>query len=274
MQLGADPATAAEGSFPLGTRPERADPALAVRGLRKSFADGQPVLKDIDLDVWPGELSVLLGANGSGKSTLLRCSVRLLEPDAGSVRLCERELVGARGHDLREARRKAAMVFQQVLLVRRRTAIENVAYGALGELPLHRSLSRRLFPHEIADRAHASLTRVGLADAAFKRADQLSGGQAQRVAIARALCQQAEVVLADEPVASLDPRAAEDVLVLLGEIARVEGLAVLVVLHQPDLALRYADRLIGMVQGEFVFDSPPMAVDQERIGMLYGGEAS
>jgi len=274
VHVGADPVKAAEGSFPFTTRPEGANPALAVRGLRKSFADGEPVLKGIDLDVWPGELTVLLGANGSGKSTLLRCSVRLIEPDGGSVRLCARELVGARGRDLREARRKAAMVFQQVLLVRRRTAIENVAYGALGELPLRRSLSRRLFPHDIAQRAHASLTRVGLADAAFKRADQLSGGQAQRVAIARALCQQAEVVLADEPVASLDPRAAEDVLVLLGEIARVEGLAVLVVLHQPDLALRYADRLIGMVRGEFVFDSPPTAVDHERIGMLYGDEAS
>jgi phosphonate transport system ATP-binding protein len=269
--MSANPATAANGSFPFTTRPDGATPALAVRGLRKSFADGRPVLHDIELDVWPGELTVLLGANGSGKSTLLRCSVRLLEPDEGSVVLCGRELVGARGSDLRQARRKAAMVFQQVLLVRRRSAIENVAYGALGELPLRRSLSRRFFPADVVDRAHASLRRVGLPEAAFKRADQLSGGQAQRVAIARALCQQAEVVLADEPVASLDPRAAEDVLVLLGEIARVEGLAVLVVLHQPDLALRYADRLIGMVQGKFVFDSPPTALDHERIGTLYQG---
>jgi len=270
--VGADPAIEARDSFSFTTRPEGTSPALAVRGLRKSFADGRPVLKDVDLDVWPGELTVLLGANGSGKSTLLRCSVRLLEPDAGSVVLCGRQLVGSRGRDLREARRKAAMVFQQVLLVRRRSAIENVAYGALGDLPLRRSLSRQLFPAEVAERAHVSLTRVGLRDVAFKRADQLSGGQAQRVAIARALCQQAEVVLADEPVASLDPRAAEDVLVLLGEIARVEGLAVLVVLHQPELARRYADRVIGMVRGEFVFDSPPTALERDRIATLYEGE--
>lgn len=271
--MSADPVSEATSSFSFTTRPESAAPALAVRGLRKSFADGPPVLKDVDLDIWPGELTVVLGANGSGKSTLLRCAVRLLEPDSGSVVLCGRELVGAHGRDLRDARRKAAMVFQQVLLVRRRTAIENVAYGALGALPLHRSLSRHLFPAEIAERAHASLERVGLPDVAFQRADKLSGGQAQRVAIARALCQEAEVVLADEPVASLDPRAAEDVLVLLGEIARVEGLAVLVVLHQPELARRYADRVLGFVKGELVFDSPPTALGHERVAALYEGEA-
>jgi len=162
------------------------------------------------------------------------------------------------------------MVFQQVLLVRRRTAIENVAFGSLAELPLHRSFSTRTFPAELAHRAHASLARVGLSEFAWKRADKLSGGQAQRVAIARALCQRAELVLADEPVASLDPRAAEEVLVLLAEIARVEGLAVLTVLHQPELAFRYADRLVGMVSGEIQFDAPPSSLDQERVTALYG----
>ncbi len=270
--MGADPVTSPTASFSFTTRPEGASPALAVRELRKSFADGRPVLKGVDLDVWPGELTVVLGANGSGKSTLLRCAVRLLEPDSGSVVLCGRELVGARGKELRDARRKAAMVFQQVLLVRRRSAIENVAYGALGELPLSRSLSTRLFPAELAERAHASLARVGLPQVAYRRAGTLSGGQAQRVAIARALCQRAEVVLADEPVASLDPRAAEDVLVLLGEIARVEGLAVLAVLHQPELAFRYADRIVGIVSGEIVVDAAPTALDRERIAALYEGE--
>jgi len=230
------------------------------------------VLKGLDLDVWPGELTVVLGANGSGKSTLLRCSVRLLEPDSGSVVLCGHELVGARGRALRDARRNAAMIFQQVLLVHRRSAVENVAYGTLGELTLRRSVSRRLFPAEVAERAHASLARVGLADAAWKRADTLSGGQAQRVAIARALCQRARIVLADEPVASLDPRAAEDVLVLLGEIARVEGLAVMVVLHQPELAFKYADRVVGIISGEIVFDAPPTSLDEDRVASLYQQE--
>jgi phosphonate transport system ATP-binding protein len=231
------------------------------------------VLKGIDLDVWPGELTVVLGANGSGKSTLLRCAVRLVEPDEGSVVLCGAELVGAHGRRLREARRKVAMVFQQVLLVKRSSAIENVAYGALGELPLYRSFSKRLFPDELAERAFSSLERVGLAEVAWKRADTLSGGQAQRVAIARALCQRAELVLADEPVASLDPHAAEEVLILLGEIARVEGLATLVVLHQPELAFRYADRVLGIVSGEIVFDEPPTAIDAERVAALYGRAA-
>jgi phosphonate transport system ATP-binding protein len=230
------------------------------------------VLGGVDLDVWPGELTVVLGANGSGKSTLLRCAVRLLEPDTGSIVLCGRQLVGARGRQLREARRKAAMVFQQVLLVRRRSAVENVAYGALGELPLRRSLSSRLFPEEVAERAHASLERVGLGEVAYQRAATLSGGQAQRVAVARALCQRARILLADEPVASLDPRAAEDVLALLAEVARVDGLAVLVVLHQPELAARYADRVVGIMAGEIVFDAPPIALGSAQIAALYEGE--
>lgn len=270
--MSADPVAAASNSFSFTTRPEGVTPALAVRGLRKSFAGGRPVLGGVDLDVWPGELTVVLGANGSGKSTLLRCAVRLLEPDAGSIVLCGRELVGARGRELRQARRNAAMVFQQVLLVRRRSAVENVAFGALGELPLHRSLSSRLFPDEVAQRAHASLTRVGLTEVAYQRAATLSGGQAQRVAIARALCQRARVVLADEPVASLDPRAAEEVLALLAEVARVEGLAVLVVLHQPELASRYADRVLGIVAGEIVFDAPPLSLEPSQIAALYEGE--
>ena len=264
--------TVASSSYSFTTRPEGVIPALAVRGLCKSFAAGRPVLGGVDLDVWPGELTVVLGANGSGKSTLLRCAVRLLEPDGGSIVLCGRELVGAGGRELREARRNAAMVFQQVLLVRRRSAVENVAYGALGELPLRRSLSSRVFPREVAERAHASLARVGLGEFAFQRAATLSGGQAQRVAVARALCQRARVLLADEPVASLDPRAAEEVLALLAEVARVEGLAVLVVLHQPELATRYADRVVGIVSGEIVFDAPPMSVDPAQVAALYEGE--
>jgi phosphonate transport system ATP-binding protein len=198
--------------------------------------------------------------------------MRLLEADAGSISLCDVDLRRARGRALRDARRQAAMVFQQVLLVRRRSAIENVAYGSLGELPLHRSFSSRVFPAELAVRAHASLARVGLADVAWKRADTLSGGQAQRVAIARALCQRARLVLADEPVASLDPRAAEEVLVLLAEIARVEGLAVLAVLHQPELAFRYADRIVGMAAGEIVFDAAPTELDAAAISTLYTAE--
>jgi phosphonate transport system ATP-binding protein len=241
---------------------------LDVVGLRKRFGANE-VLKGVDVSLRPGEMTVVLGANGSGKSTLLRCAIRLLEPDAGSIDLCGIDLLGCRGEQLRLARRRAAMVFQSVLLVRRRSALENVAFGALGELALRRSLSARLFPPGIYARAHESLARVGLADRAAQRASTLSGGQAQRVAIARALCQQAHVILADEPVASLDPRAAEAVLALLADVARNEGLGVLVVLHQPELARRHADRLIGFLDGRVAFDAAPGAIADEEIEALY-----
>lgn len=244
---------------------------LEIAGLRKRFG-AREVLKGVDVSVRPGELTVVLGANGSGKSTLLRCAIRLLEPDAGSISLCGTDLLAARGEGLRAARRRAAMVFQQVLLVRRRTALENVAFGALGELPLHRSLSPRLFPEPVRARALESLERVGLADRAGQRAATLSGGQAQRVAIARALCQRARVILADEPVASLDPRAAESVLSLLADVAKNENLGVLVVLHQPDLARRYADRLIGFLDGGISFDRVPHEVSEDEVTVLYAAD--
>ena len=251
--------------------PSAPRPVLEVAGLAKSFGSKQ-VLRSIDLTVLPGRVTVVLGANGSGKSTLLRCATRLIEPDAGSINLCGTELLGRRGEELRQARRAAAMVFQQVLLVRRRTALENVAFGALGELPLHRSLSSRLFPDELRRRALEALQRVRLHELAYQRAGTLSGGQAQRVAVARALCQRARVILADEPVASLDPRAAEGVLALLADVAHEDGLGVLVVLHQPELARRYADQLIGFLEGEISFDRSPGEVTDAEIARLYRGE--
>jgi phosphonate transport system ATP-binding protein len=230
------------------------------------------VLKGVDLDVRPGELVVVLGANGSGKSTLLRCATRMIEPDSGAVTLAGRDIMAARGAELRDIRRSAAMVFQQIHLVRRRTAFENVCYGALGRIGGWRSLSYRLFPADVIESAWESLDRVGLADKAWQRADTLSGGQAQRVAIARTLCQAAQVILADEPVSSLDPRAAKDVLALLADIARSDGLAVVCVLHQPDLARRYADRIVGITAGEIVLERTPGSIEEDEIAALYQGE--
>jgi phosphonate transport system ATP-binding protein len=244
---------------------------LRTREVRKSFG-GAPALRGVDVEVAPGEIVCVLGANGSGKSTLLRCVVRLLEPDSGAIELCGVDLAGIHGPALRAARRRAAMIFQQVLLVRRRSALANVAFGALGELPLHRSASERLFPPEVIERAHDALHRVGLPHVAHQRADQLSGGQAQRVAIARALCQRADVVLADEPVASLDPRAAESVLGLLQDVAHRDGLGVLVVLHQPELARRYSDRIVGLLDGAVEFDRPAREVLMADIAPLYRHE--
>jgi phosphonate transport system ATP-binding protein len=242
---------------------------LEIGGLRKSFGKRE-VLKGLDVAVRPGELTVVLGANGSGKSTLLRCALRLIEPDEGEVSLCGADLRALKGEQLRLARRQAAMVFQSVLLVRRRTAHENVAFGGLGEIPLHRSFATRTFPTDLHARATDALERVGLAKYARQRAGTLSGGQAQRVAVARALCQRARVILADEPVASLDPRAADSVLELLADVAHNENLGVIVVLHQPELARRYADRLVGFHDGRVAFDRPPKQVSDDEVNALYG----
>jgi phosphonate transport system ATP-binding protein len=156
--------------------------------------------------------------------------------------------------------------------VRRRTAIENVCYGALGRIGGWRSVSHRLFPSEVVEAAWRALERVGLADKGWQRADTLSGGQMQRVAIARALCRQASVILADEPVSSLDPRAAHDVLALLADVAHTDGLAVACVLHQPDLARQYGDRIVGMAGGRVVFERTPATIQDPEIVHLYAGE--
>jgi phosphonate transport system ATP-binding protein len=241
---------------------------LVVDGIRKSFGANQ-ALGGVSLRLARGELLAVLGANGCGKSTLLRCAIRLIDPDGGSSRLLGRDLSALHGKELRLARREAAVVFQQIALVRQASAFDNVCYGALGRMPLMRSLAPATFPHEVRDRAAFALQRVGMLDKAWQRAGTLSGGQAQRVAIARAYCQQAKVILADEPVSALDPRAAEDVLALLADLAHSDGLAVLAVLHQPELALSHSDRVLGMRQGEVAFDLPPAEVSTEQLETLY-----
>jgi phosphonate transport system ATP-binding protein len=249
------------------------DAPLVIAGLRKAFGE-RTVLDGIDLQVRRGELVAILGANGSGKSTALRCVVGLVAPDAGSIRIEGAEVVRAHGDALVAARRQAAMIFQQIHLVRRRNAIDNVCSGALGRLALSRSLMPALFPRELREEAMACLQRVGLADRAADRVSRLSGGQQQRVAIARALCQRASVLLADEPVSALDPAATEQVLAVLGDLARNEGLAVAAVLHQPDLARRHADRLVGLLHGRVAFDAAPGTVSREACDALYAPERS
>lgn len=266
--LGRASAPAGSTSTAATSRATARDVPLAMEGIRKRFGANE-VLKGVGLSLARGELLAVLGANGCGKSTLLRCAIRLMDPDAGSSRLCGRDLAQLRGRELRRARREAAVVFQQIALVKRRTALDNVCCGALGQIPLGRSLTPSAFPREVRDRAAVALQRVGMLDRAWQPAGTLSGGQAQRVAIARAYCQQASVILADEPVSALDPRAAEEVLTLLGDLARNDGLGVLTVLHQPDLAVRHADRIIGMRLGEVVFDKRPSDVTSEEIDGLY-----
>lgn len=256
---------------PLVTVDESTAPVLLeLINVRKAFG-GNEILKGIDLQVRAGEFVAILGANGSGKSTALRCVVGLLEADDGTIRVRDVPLDRRNREQTAKARREVAMVFQQIHLVRRRAVIDNVCCGALGRLPLWRSLTPLLFPRAVRVEAMRCLDRVGLAERAGERAGRLSGGQQQRVAIARALCQRASVVLADEPVSALDPAAADNVVALLRDLA-LEGYAVAAVLHQPELALRYAHRVVGLLDGRVAIDKAPRYVRDDEIERLYAAD--
>src|SRR6516162_5657415 len=237
------------------------------------YPDGKLALADFDLSIAAGTLVVVLGSNGSGKTTLLRCIARMLSPTAGEIWLNDTNLAALSGERLRQARLPLAMIWQHASLVRRRSVLSNVASGALGRydgvwtalggLP---AVERRA--------AYDHLRAVGLATLAGQRAGTLSGGQAQRVAIARALAQRPQVLLADEPVASLDPEAAEEIMRLLQRLARTERIAVVCVLHQVELAYAYADHVVGIRDGRMVFDLPRGQVSREAVHRLYLPEAA
>ncbi len=243
---------------------------LVIRDLSKDLA-GRRVLAGVDLTVTPGEVVALLGPSGAGKTTLFRCVTRLIEPDAGVVRLDGADLAALSGRELVAARRRIGLVFQQFNLVRRLSAVDNVLAARLAAVPVWRAVLRR-FPDADRQDALSALDRVGLLDHAYTRADRLSGGQQQRVAIARALVQDPALILADEPVASLDPETAAGVLALLRDVAAERNAACLVSLHQVDLALRFADRVLGLKDGRIAFDLPPRAVGRDLLRDLFGAE--
>jgi len=246
---------------------------LRVCGLSLRYPNGKVALSDFELTVAAGELVVVLGGNGSGKTTLLRCITRTLKPCAGEIWLADTDLCPLEGERLRRARLPLAMISQHASLVRRSSVLTNVAMGALGRhFTLRTALGGLPSAELAASRGH--LAEVGLADLAEQRAGTLSGGQAQRVAIARSLAQQPRVLLADEPVASLDPEAAEDIMRLLQRLARSERLAVLCVLHQVELAYTYADRVVGIRDGRIAFDLPCNQVSREAVHRLYIHEAA
>jgi phosphonate transport system ATP-binding protein len=246
---------------------------LEVRHLSLRYPSGTQALAGFDVVVRPGELVIVLGGNGSGKTTLLRCISRILAPDTGEVRVNGTDLTRLTGEKLRRARLDLAVISQHAALVRRRSVLANVATGALGRHPTLWTALGGLPSAELAA-AERYLGEVGLAHLARQRAGTLSGGQAQRVAIARALAQRPRVLLADEPVASLDPEAAEDIMRLLRRLAAEENLAVLCVLHQVELAYRYADRVVGIRGGRIAFDLPREEVSRDAVRRLYLSEAA
>ena len=246
---------------------------LKVTRLSLCYPNGKQALSEVDLDVKPGELVIVLGGNGSGKTTLLRCIARTLAPSAGQVWVDGTELTRLAGEKLRRARMALAMISQHASLVRRRSVIANVASGALGHYADWWTAFGGLPAGELT-LAMDYLNEVGLVELAPQRAGTLSGGQAQRVAIARALAQRPRALLADEPVASLDPEAAEDIMCLLKRLAKADNLAVLCVLHQVELAYNHADRVVGIRDGRVAFDLLREDLSRDAVRGLYLSEAA
>lgn len=240
---------------------------LQLIDVRKRYGAVQ-ALDGVSLQVHAGELVALLGASGAGKSTVFRCLSGLARPDTGAVHVHGQRIDSLRGQALRSARRGIGLVFQQHNLIGRLPTIDNVLLARLADTPLWRVLARR-FRIEDRQRALAVLDQVGLLDKAYVRADALSGGQQQRVAIARVLAQQGGVLLADEPVASLDPESAARVMDTLRNIAHQHGIAVLCSLHQVDFARSHADRLVGLRAGQVVFEGCPGQLDRPTQDALY-----
>lgn len=241
---------------------------IKIEGLQKTYADGTRALRHVDLRVERGEVVTLLGLSGAGKSTLMRCVNGLVQPSRGRV-VVDGLPVDGNDRCLRAIRQRAGMIFQQFNLVGRLTVLENVLTGRLGYRPTLPTLFRR-FPPEDYRLATACLERVGLAAKAAQRADTLSGGERQRVAVARVLAQQPKIFLADEPVASLDPRIARAVLDLIRQICLEDGLTVLMSLHQVDLAKQFSDRIVGIAHGTVVFEGPPEALNDGALQTIYG----
>ena len=245
---------------------------LKVENLTKVYPNGTQALNGVSFEVKEGEFLAVIGLSGSGKSTLLRCINRLIEPTSGKILWDDIDVTGAKGAEIRRIRRQIGMVFQQFNLVKRSSVLTNVLTGRLGYVSTFPSLLG-IFPSSDHQKAIDDLAMVGLEDKAHVRADSLSGGQQQRVGIARALMQEPKMILADEPVASLDPVLAHSILKYLEKLNKEFGITVLCSLHFLDLVHRYATRAIALKDGYLVFDGLPTEIDDAQFKSIYGQEA-
>lgn len=245
---------------------------LKVENLSKTYEGGTQALDNVSFEAEQGEFLAIIGLSGSGKSTLLRCINRLVEPTSGTITWDGVDVTKASQEELRRVRRRIGMVFQHFNLVNRSPVLTNVLSGRLGYLNPALSVINR-FPKADIDKAHAQLARVGLEDKWDARADELSGGQKQRVGVARAMMQDPEIMLADEPVASLDPVLARSIMQYLERINQESGAMVLCSLHFLDLVHEYADRVIALNDGKLVFEGAPSEIDDEKFNEIYGQEA-
>ena len=244
---------------------------LSVTDLQKTYSSGDEALKGVSLDVTGNETVAMIGPSGAGKSTFIRCVNRLTTPTGGSVELDGVEITGLSGKELRKARRDMGMIFQEYNLIERLTVMENVLSGRLGYVSTWDAFRRKFIGDDIA-RAYEVLERVGLDDHENNRADELSGGQRQRVGIARAVLQRPKILLVDEPTSSLDPETSRAVMRLLSDIAAEDDIPVLINIHEVDLAVKYADRIVGLRDGQKVFEGDPADLDETAKGQIYRGE--
>jgi len=244
---------------------------LRIKGLIKRYRTGDLAVKGIDLEVPDGQVMALIGPSGAGKSTVIRCVNRLVEPTSGSVTLNDTEISALGSAELRRARRRMGMIFQEYALVERLSVMENVLSGRLGYVSFWRSWLRK-FPQSDIDEAFRLLSRVGLDHMVDKRADELSGGQRQRVGICRALIQNPELLLVDEPTASLDPKTSRQIMRLIKELCTERKLSAIINIHDVMLAQMFAERIVGLQLGTIVYDGPPSDLTAEVLTSIYGEE--
>ena len=244
---------------------------LKLSALTKRYDTGDLALNQVDLEIPDAQVLALIGPSGAGKSTLIRCVNRLVEPTSGSAKLNDINLTKLSSRALRKSRRKMGMIFQEYALVERLTVMENVLSGRLGYVGFWRSYFRK-FPKDDIKEAFRLLDRVGLLEMADKRADELSGGQRQRVGICRALIQDPDLLLVDEPTASLDPKTSRQIMRLINELCSERGLTAIINIHDVLLAQMFAQRIVGLANGEVVYDGKPEGLTPEVLTQIYGEE--